>query len=197
MKIGVLALQGAVVEHLHSFSKLNVDAVPVKLPKDLVDLQGLVIPGGESTTIGKLLREYLLLGPLQDLATSGFPIWGTCAGLILLAKEIVDSDIDTMRLMDISVRRNAYGRQIDSFETDLAVPSLGSSRFHAVFIRAPKIERIKSNVEVLCKVDGTPVAVRQGKILACSFHPELTDDLRFHSYFLSLVNGGAIEKGNN
>jgi 5'-phosphate synthase pdxT subunit len=197
MKIGVLALQGAVIEHQQSFSKLNVETVPVKLPKDLDGLQGLVIPGGESTTISKLLSDYFLLEPLKKLAANGFPVWGTCAGLILLAKEILDSEIDRIGLMNIRVRRNAYGRQIDSFETDLKVPLIGSSEFHAVFIRAPIIESTKSDVEILCKVNNMPVAVREKNLLACSFHPELTNDLRFHRYFISIIKGEKFAADNN
>jgi pyridoxal 5'-phosphate synthase pdxT subunit len=197
MKIGVLALQGAVIEHQQSFSKLNVKTIPVKLPKDLDGLEGLVIPGGESTTISKLLSDYSLMEPLKKLAADGFPVWGTCAGLILLAKDILDSEIDRIGLMDISVRRNAYGRQIDSFETDLKVPQIGSHEFHAIFIRAPVIESTKSNVKILCKVENMAVAVRQKNLLACSFHPELTDDLRFHDYFLGMIKGENIAADNN
>jgi pyridoxal 5'-phosphate synthase pdxT subunit len=197
MKIGVLALQGAVIEHQQSFSKLNVKTVPVKLPKDLDGLQGLVIPGGESTTISKLLSDYFLMGPLKKLVAEGFPVWGTCAGLILLAKEILDSEIDRIGCMDIKVRRNAYGRQIDSFEMDLDVPQIGPREFHAVFIRAPTIESTKSNVEILCKIDKMPVVVRQKNMLACSFHPELTDDLRFHHYFISMIKGEVFAADNN
>ncbi len=197
MKIGVLALQGAVVEHQQSFSKLDVEAVPVKLPKELDGLDGLVIPGGESTTISKLLCNFALLEPLRNLAADSFPVWGTCAGLILLAKQISDSDINRIGLMDITVRRNAYGRQIDSFETELKITPLGNHKFHAVFIRAPIIESTGSNVEILSKVDSTPVAVRQKNLLACSFHPELTDDLRFHRYFLEMIRGPKLAKNDN
>jgi pyridoxal 5'-phosphate synthase pdxT subunit len=198
LTIGVLALQGAFIEHLQTLSKLNASARPVRLPRDLEGLSGIIIPGGESTSIGKLLADYSLFEPIKKLAQRGFPVWGTCAGMILLAKEIVDSKgAKTFGLMDIGVRRNAYGRQVDSFEVDLDVAALGDKIFHGVFIRAPLIEYTKPNVEVLCRHNDRAVFVRQGRILACSFHPELTDDHLFHSYFLDIVNGGDIAKGNN
>ena len=188
MKIGVLALQGAVTEHIQMLSALDTEAVPVRLPSELVGLDALVIPGGESTTISKLLSDYDLMEPIRKLAEQGFPIFGTCAGLILLAKKAPNLEMEPIGVMDIEVKRNAFGRQVDSFEADLNIPALGNVTFHGVFIRAPIIEKTERDVEVLCQLNGKPVAVRQGKLLACVFHPELTNDLRFHKYFLALVN---------
>ncbi|MGB9777045.1 MAG: pyridoxal 5'-phosphate synthase glutaminase subunit PdxT [Anaerolineae bacterium] len=190
MKLGVLALQGAFIEHKHVLARLGVQAVEVRLPEHLEGLDGLIIPGGESTTIGLLAQKWGLLEPLREFARSGRPIWGTCAGMILLAKEVVDGvpGQPILGLMDITVRRNAFGRQVDSFEADLAVPVLGDPPFHAVFIRAPVIERVGASVDVLASLDdGTAVAVQQGNLLATAFHPELTRDERFHRYFLKLV----------
>jgi 5'-phosphate synthase pdxT subunit len=189
MKIGVLALQGAFLEHIEILQKLNVAAVAVRLPPELKGLDGLIIPGGESTSILNLMHGFALFQPLQKLAKRGLPIWGTCAGMILLANKVTDSDLKTLAIMDIAVRRNAFGRQIDSFETDLAVPALGKAPYHAVFIRAPVISNVGKSVEVLAKLDdGTPCAARQGTLLVTSFHPELTDDHRFHKYFLKIVS---------
>ncbi len=189
MKIGVLALQGAVSEHIQALSALDAETVLVRLPSDLDGLDALVIPGGESTTIGKLLSDYGLLQPIRKLAKQGFPIFGTCAGLILLAKKAPNLDIEPIGVMDIEVNRNAFGRQVDSFEADLEIPALHNGTFRGIFIRAPLVEKAEPGVEILCQLDGKAVAVRQGKLLACSFHPELTDDSRFHKYFLDLVNG--------
>ncbi len=189
-KIGVLALQGAFVEHLALLRRLDVAAFPIRLPRELEGLDGLVIPGGESTTIGRLMREYDLMAPLSSLCNDGFPIMGTCAGMILLARRVSDINIEPLGAMDIEVKRNASGRQVDSFETDLEIPAIGEPPFHGVFIRAPFIERAGDGVAVLAQLpDGTGVAARQGNMLALAFHPELTDDLRLHSYFLSIVNG--------
>jgi 5'-phosphate synthase pdxT subunit len=190
MKIGVLALQGAFIEHEHVLARLGVQPVEVRLPEHLEGLDGLIIPGGESTTMGLLAQKWGLLEPMQAFARSGRPIWGTCAGMILLAKEVVDGvpGQPILGLMDITVRRNAFGRQVDSFEADLAVPLLGDPPFHAVFIRAPVIEGVGAGVEVLAALeDGTAVAVQQGNLLATAFHPELTRDERFHHYFLKLT----------
>ena len=191
MKIGVLAAQGAFAEHLAVLRKLKVDTVAVRLPEELNGLNGLIIPGGESTTISKLMITYELSFRIQERAKKGMAVFGTCAGMILLAKEIADADgVVPLGLMDITVRRNAFGRQVDSFETDLAIPVLGDKPFPAVFIRAPVIEEVRNGAEVLAKLDdGTAVAVRQNKFLALAFHPELTDDLRFHQYFLDIVAG--------
>ena len=189
-KIGVLAMQGAFVEHIAVLRRLGVEAVPVRLSGEFKGLSALVIPGGESTTIGKLMRDYSLVDELRKLIAKGFPVMGTCAGMILLAKQVQGLKQHTLEAMDIEVRRNAFGRQVDSFETALDIPVLGQPPFPAVFIRAPRIEKVGDGVEVLASLrDGTAVAVRQGNLVATAFHPELTDDLRFHDYFLSIVNG--------
>ena len=191
MRIGVLALQGAFIEHIEALQRLKVEALPVCLPKELQGLDGLIIPGGESTTISRLMVDFRLMQPVRDLAQAGLPIWGTCAGMILLAREVSDFRLETLGLMDIRVRRNAFGRQVDSFETEVKMPALGEQPLHAVFIRAPIIEKVNSKVEVLAKLsNGFAVAARQGKQVAAAFHPELTDDLRFHRYFLDLVASG-------
>jgi 5'-phosphate synthase pdxT subunit len=190
MKIGVLASQGAFAEHIATLHRLEVDTVPVRLPHQLAKLDGLIIPGGESTTISRLMLGYDLTNEIRNLAKNGLPILGTCAGMILLAREISDSDAEPIGIMDIAVRRNAFGRQNDSFETDISIPVLGGKTFPAIFIRAPSVERVNNGVEVLARLDdSTIVAARQGKLLASAFHPELTDDLRFHQYFLDIVAG--------
>ncbi len=187
-RIGVLALQGDFAEHIAAFGRLGAEAVPVRLPRDLHGVGGMVIPGGESTTIGKLMRDYGLTDGLRGLIAAGMPVLGTCAGMITLAKRLSGTDQETLAVMDIEVRRNAFGRQVDSFEADLDIPVLGPAPFHAVFIRAPVIERVGSGVEVLASLpDGTTVAAREGDIVVTAFHPELTPDLRFHEYFLALV----------
>ena len=186
--IGVLALQGDFAEHIAVLHKLGVDAIEVRLPEQLDGLDGLIIPGGESTAISRLMVRWGLLEPVREHARRGMAVWGTCAGAILLAVEAGDLDREGLRLMDIDVVRNAFGRQVDSFETDLAVPALGPQPYHAVFIRAPLIRRIGPRAEALAALaDGTVVAARQDKLLATAFHPELTDDTRFHQYFLSLA----------
>jgi len=190
MKIGVLALQGAFAEHIATLHQLKVQALPVRLPAELDGLDGLVIPGGESTSIGKLMLDYNLMNEIRNLAKNGLPVFGTCAGIILLATKTSDSDIRPLGVMDITVRRNAFGRQRESFETELSITVLGEKPFPGVFIRAPIIEQANSGVEILARLtDGTRVAARQGKILASAFHPELTSDLRFHQYFLDIVAG--------
>jgi 5'-phosphate synthase pdxT subunit len=189
MRIGVLALQGAFIEHEKILARIGAETVEVRLPQHLEELDGLIIPGGESTTIGKVARRWGLLEPLCAFARSGRPLWGTCAGMIFIAREVVDGKPDQplLALMDVTVRRNAFGRQVDSFEADLDVPVLGKEPFHAVFIRAPLIEQVGNGVEILAKLeDGAIVAVQQGNLLATAFHPELTEDDRFHRYFLSL-----------
>lgn len=191
MKIGVLALQGAVAEHIQMLSALDAEAVPVRTPSELDGLDALVIPGGESTTISKLLSDYGLMEPIRELAEQGFPIFGTCAGLVLLAKRVSNLEMEPIGVMDIEVKRNAFGRQVDSFEANLEIPALQNGTFHGVFIRAPIIEKTENGVEVLCQLNDKPVAVRQGKLLACAFHPELTDDLRLHRYFLDIIKGDA------
>ena len=190
MKIGVLASQGAFAEHIAKLHQLGVETVPVRLPEELEGLDGLIIPGGESTSIGRLMRDYKMTDKIRDRAKHGLPVFGTCAGLILLAKKNSDAYPGPLGLMDISVRRNGFGRQRESFETELSVPALGENPFPGVFIRAPLIEQADGQVEILTRLaDGTMVAARQGKLLALAFHPELTDDLRFHRYFLDIVAG--------
>jgi len=190
MRIGVLALQGAFAEHIAVLRHLKVEALPIRLPRELIGLDGLIIPGGESTSINRLMLNYNLMSKIRKLGKNGLPIFGTCAGMILLAREVSDSDVEPIGVMDIVVRRNAFGRQKDSFETELLIPVLGKKPFPGVFIRAPVIEQVNGKVEILARLDdGTIVAARQGKLLASAFHPELTNDLRFHQYFLSLVGG--------
>ena len=190
MKIGVLASQGAFREHIEKLRQLGVEATPVRMPEELEGLDGLIIPGGESTSIGRLMRDYKLTQAIRDRVTNGMPVFGTCAGMILMAKRSNDASFAPLGLMDITVRRNAFGRQRESFETELNVPALGEKPFPGVFIRAPLIEQVNGKMEVLARLaDGTIVAAREGKMLALSFHPELTDDLRFHQYFLELLSG--------
>jgi len=189
MRIGVLAAQGAFIEHMAVLRRLGVEAVPVRLPGDLEGLDGLIIPGGESTTISQLLVDYKLLDELKKLAQNGLPIFGTCAGMILLANDVPDPRVEPLGVMQIKIKRNAFGRQRESFETELAIPVLGDKPFHGVFIRAPAIEQVNNGVEILSRLaDGTIVAARQGKMLVAAFHPELTDDLRFHQYFTDIVS---------
>jgi pyridoxal 5'-phosphate synthase pdxT subunit len=192
MKIGILALQGAFIEHAAAIRGLGKEAVEVRLPEELNGLDGLIIPGGESTTILKLMHIFGLFQPLQQRIASGLPVMGTCAGMICLARKVFNSqqsELDPLQVMDIEVKRNAFGRQVDSFEIDLAVHDLGEKPFHAVFIRSPLIHKIGPQVEVLAKLpDGVIVAARQANMLVASFHPELTDDLRFHQYFLKLAD---------
>jgi 5'-phosphate synthase pdxT subunit len=183
-------LQGDFIEHIHVLHRLGVETVEVRLPRDLTDLAGLIIPGGESTTIGKLAVMYNLMEPLRELAASR-PIWGTCAGMIFMAKEI-DREQPLLGIMDIVVQRNAFGRQVDSFEVFLDIPSLDRWSPHpypAIFIRAPRLVAVGNGTEVLANLkDGSAVAARQGKWLVTAFHPELSEDDRFHRYFLSLMN---------
>jgi 5'-phosphate synthase pdxT subunit len=189
MKIGVLASQGAFIEHIEKLRQLRVEAMPVRLPEELEGLDGLIIPGGESTSIGRLMRDYKLTQAILNRVKAGMSVFGTCAGMILMAKKSDVARFEPLGLMDITVRRNAFGRQRESFETELNVPVLGEKPFPGVFIRAPLIEQVNGTVEVLAKLaDGTIVAVREGKMLALAFHPELTDDLRFHQYFLDMVS---------
>ena len=192
MKIGVLALQGAFREHIKMLHRLGVETAEVRLPADLAGLDGLIIPGGESTTIGKLAVMYGLMEPLRQFAAAK-PIWGTCAGMIFMAKEI-GRDQPLLGVMDIVVERNAFGRQVDSFEVGLEIAGLPNGPFPAVFIRAPKLVEAKGETQVLARLaDGTAVAAQEGHWLVTSFHPELTEDSRLHAYFVSLchppVNG--------
>ncbi|MDX2138303.1 MAG: pyridoxal 5'-phosphate synthase glutaminase subunit PdxT [Chloroflexota bacterium] len=187
MKIGVLALQGAFIEHIHKLHALGTEAAEVRLPEHLNDLDGLIIPGGESTTIGKLATGYGLIKPLRQFAQAR-PTWGTCAGMIFLAKDIGMDRQPILGVMDIVVNRNAFGRQVDSFETDLPMPTLGEAPFHAVFIRAPIVTGVGEGVDVLARLpDERIVAVQQQHWLATAFHPELTNDLRLHQHFLNMV----------
>lgn len=191
MKIGVLALQGDFAEHLAVLSRLGVNAREVRLPEDLKDLDGLIIPGGESTTIGKLATDFDLIQPLRQFGRSK-PIWGTCAGAIFLSKD-ASREQPLLELMDITVERNAFGRQVESFEADLDIPALkgldkNNPPLHAVFIRAPLIEKVSGKAEALSTLpDGRIVAAQEGKLLATSFHPELGGDDRFHRYFVRMV----------
>ncbi len=185
--VGVLALQGDFAEHLKMLSSLHVEPRPVRLPRDLDGLDALIIPGGESTTISRLSEIYHLVDPLRDFARAGGAIWGTCAGAIYLARSAPDLDRPTLGLLDVVVRRNAFGRQVDSFEADLVVEGIQGGPFHAVFIRAPLIESAGPAVDILARLpDGGIVAVRQSNLMATSFHPELTADTRLHRYFLAL-----------
>ncbi len=214
-KVGVLALQGAFIEHVHALHDLGVEAKEVRLPEDLAGLDGLIIPGGESTAIGKLMTRWDLIEPVKDMAAEGKAIWGTCAGMILLAKDIGGLNQPLLSLMDIKVRRNAFGSQLDSFEADLEVPafekelsdrqSTAGHPFHAVFIRAPLIEKVGPQAEEIARISGekevgpglsqdkqrqdTIVAARQDNLLATAFHPELTPDRRFHQLFLKMAEG--------
>ncbi|HZU14614.1 MAG TPA: pyridoxal 5'-phosphate synthase glutaminase subunit PdxT [Chloroflexota bacterium] len=189
MRIGVLALQGDVREHSRMLAEAGVEPVSVKWPRELAALAGLIIPGGESTTIGKLLRRFDLLAPLQQAVREGFPVYGTCAGMILLADRVEGAGVDqpTIGGMDLTVRRNAFGRQRESFEADLDMPAVGDRPLPAVFIRAPLIEEVGPEVEVLARLpDGRVVAARQANLLVTSFHPELTNDARLHGYFAAM-----------
>ncbi|MCD6122697.1 MAG: pyridoxal 5'-phosphate synthase glutaminase subunit PdxT [Spirochaetales bacterium] len=202
-QIGILALQGSFIEHAHAVESIGAEPVLIRLPEQLDNIEGLIIPGGESTTIGKLLEEYNLLKKIKGLALEGIPVYGTCAGMILLARNVesgneaptgVDSPnvssfgVYNLGLIDITVRRNAFGRQLESFEEDLDIPVLGEIPFHSVFIRAPLILRTGEKVRILAALkDKRIVAAEQGNILVTAFHPELTDDLRVHKYFLNKV----------
>jgi 5'-phosphate synthase pdxT subunit len=191
MKVGVLGLQGDVREHLGALETAGASPVIVKRPEELQSVDALVLPGGESTTIGKLLDRFGLLGPLAERVERGMPVYGTCAGMILLAARIEGRDEAPHRIaaLDVTVVRNGYGRQVDSFEADVDVKGFDYP-FRAVFIRAPLVEEAGPRVEVLSEVDGRPVLVREGPILASSFHPEMTGDARIHEMFLSMLDGG-------
>jgi 5'-phosphate synthase pdxT subunit len=181
MRIGVLAVQGAFAEHMATLDAIGVEGVEVRLPADLEEVSGLILPGGESTAQRRLIERWGLREPILDLARSGAPLFGTCAGMILLAHDIVDGDPPALPLLDIGVRRNAFGRQLDSFEAEVSVPMLGDRPIHAVFIRAPIVERVGPGVDVLARLgDGRIVAVRERNVVATAFHPELTGETRFH-----------------
>ena len=181
VRIGVLAVQGAFAEHMATLDAIGVEAVEVRLPSDLDGISGLILPGGESTAQRRLIDRWGLREPILDLARSGAPLFGTCAGMILLSNQITDGDEPVLPLLDVDVRRNAFGRQLDSFEADIAVPMLGDRPVHAVFIRAPVIERTGPGVDVLARLDdGRVVAVRERNVVATAFHPELAGETRFH-----------------
>jgi len=188
--VGVLALQGDFREHIAVLKSLGADAVGVRRPVELAEVSGLIIPGGESSVMDKLTRLFDLAEPLKNAIADGLPVWGTCAGLIMLADTVLDGIEGQQSLggLEIAVRRNAFGSQLDSFETDLSIPVVGDPKLHAVFIRAPIVETVSSAVSTLAALpDGRIVAVEQGNLLGTSFHPEMTGDTRFHEYFLSKV----------
>ena len=188
MKIGVLAVQGAFAEHAALLRAIGVDTVPVRLPDHVDGLAGLILPGGESTAMRKLIDRWGLRAPIAALLDMGVPVLGTCAGMILLARDIVDGDEPVFPLLDVSVKRNAFGRQLDSFEAELEVPVLGDMPLHAVFIRAPLVERVGDEVDVLARLeDGSVVAVRQRNVIATAFHPELSGEARFHRLLTTMA----------
>jgi 5'-phosphate synthase pdxT subunit len=189
VRIGVLALQGAFREHLETLAAIGVEGVDVRLPADLVGIDGLILPGGESTTMRRLIDRWSLREPILDLAASGAPLFGTCAGMILLAGEIVGDEAPVLPLLDVTVHRNAFGRQLESFETELQVPVLGDRPVRAVFIRAPVIERVGPDVDVLATLsDGRIVAVRERNVIATAFHPELAGETRFHRLVAAMAS---------
>jgi 5'-phosphate synthase pdxT subunit len=193
VKIGVLAIQGAFAEHEAMLRSIGVEAVPVRLPAQLVGVAGLILPGGESTTMRKLLDRWSLRQPILELAERGVPVFGTCAGMILLAARIIDGDEPVFPLLDVAVKRNAFGRQQDSFEAEVEVPVLGDTPVHGVFIRAPLVEWVGDEVDVLARLaDGSVVAVRQRNVLATAFHPELAGEARFHRLLATMA--GAYEE---
>jgi pyridoxal 5'-phosphate synthase pdxT subunit len=189
LRIGVLAAQGAFAEHIEAIRNLKQQAIPIRLPEELSKIDALIIPGGESTTISRLLIAYNLSEEITNKVKSGMPVFGTCAGMIMLAKKIIDGDgVIPLNLIDISVRRNAFGRQVDSFEAEIDIANIGKPAFHGVFIRAPFIEKTGPKVDIIARLnDGTIVAAKQGNVLVSSFHPELTQDLRLHKYFLKFI----------
>lgn len=188
LNIGILAFQGSVAEHKRALAMIEgVSSVEVRTKEDLDMVSGLIIPGGESTTIGKLVREYGLAQPIVQRAKEGMPIWGTCAGMILMAKEIVGEQAVHLGIMDITVRRNAYGSQLDSFCSDCSMPLISNEKVPLVFIRAPWVESVGNGVDILAELDGKIIAARQGNMLATSFHPELTKDLSFHRYIAEMA----------
>lgn len=188
MKIGILALQGGLAEHINHLKKNDIQPVLVKRTGQLQGVKGLILPGGESTAIGKLLIDNFLLEPLSDMIKNGLPVWGTCAGMILLARELINEQYRYFALMDIAVRRNAYGSQLDSFKVFSIIPGVSKEMIPLVFIRAPIIEKIGEDVEVLLKVNGKIVMAQQKNMLVTSFHPELTDDYSIHKYFIKFCS---------
>jgi len=185
--VGVLALQGDVVEHVHALERAGATVVEVRTPDDLARVDALVVPGGESTTVIRLLDRFGLTEPIKRRVAGGMPFWGTCMGMIVAAHDVADIEQPTLDLLDVTVRRNAFGRQVDSAEVPLAIPALGTAPFPAIFIRAPWIERTGGAVETLAERDGHGVMVRQKNVLGTSFHPELTGDDRVHAYFLRMM----------
>ena len=195
-RVGILALQGAVRPHAEALRAVGAEPVEVRLPRDLAGIEGLVLPGGESTAIRKLMVAYDLLEPIRALADAGMPMFGTCAGMILLARRIGDGDEPAVAVLDVEVRRNAYGRQLDSFEANLDMPAVGDAPLHAVFIRAPAVTDAGPGVKILARDPaGRTAAVRQGNLLATAFHPELTTDRRVHQLFLALVGSRRAAQG--
>ncbi|WP_291633298.1 pyridoxal 5'-phosphate synthase glutaminase subunit PdxT [Clostridium sp.] len=186
MKIGVLSFQGGVIEHINHINKIGHEAVEIKNLEDINGIQGIILPGGESTTIGKILRESKMLIPLREKIISGLPVWGTCAGMILLAKYIEGSPIEQLKVMDIKVKRNAYGSQMDSFKRNVMISEISSEPIPLVFIRGPVITEVFNDVKIICTVDDKIVAVKQNNMLATAFHPELTSNLEVHKYFLNM-----------
>jgi 5'-phosphate synthase pdxT subunit len=186
--VGILAVQGAVREHAEALRAVGADPVLVRLPADLAGLDALILPGGESTTMRRMIEQYGLREPIRAMARAGAPMLGTCAGMILLADRLADGEEPVLGLLDVEVRRNAYGRQLDSFEADLDMPALGPEQLHGVFIRAPIVSDVGPRAEVLARDPyGRPIAIRQGRVLATAFHPELTSDRRLHRLLLSLL----------
>ena len=188
IKVGVLAIQGAVAEHLELLNQIpDVCAQEVKSLDELNEIDGLIIPGGESTAIGRLLRDFNLLQPLKERILNGMPVWGTCAGMILLAKSLENDPTVHLGVMDITVERNAYGRQLGSFTTEVEIEKISSNKIPLVFIRAPYVTQVKSDVDILLEVNDHIVACQQKQMLATSFHPELTKDTSFHRYFINMI----------
>lgn len=191
-RVGILAVQGAVREHAAALRAIGAEPVEVRLPADMENLDALILPGGESTTMRKLIDEYGLREPILAMAQRGAPMLGTCAGMILLAERLSDGEEPFLNLLDVEVRRNAYGRQLNSFEADLDFPSLGDEPLHGVFIRAPTVTDLGPDVEVLARdAQDRPIAVRQGSVIATTFHPELTADRRLHALFVGLIGAAA------
>ena len=190
-RVGVLALQGDVVEHVRALERAGATAVEVRTPEDLAGVDALVVPGGESTTVIRLLTRFGLIEPIRRRVREGMPFWGTCMGMIVAARDVAEMDQPTLGLLDVTVRRNAFGRQVESAEVPLTIPALGAEPFPAVFIRAPWIERTGTDVQTLAEHGGHGVMVRQRNVLGTSFHPELTGDGRVHGYFLQMIEEAA------
>lgn len=186
MKIGILGFQGAVIEHQRHIEKIGHEAIIVRYPEQLAELDGMILPGGESTTIGKLLNRTGMMGPLRERIREGLPVWGTCAGMILLAKELENDSVRHLAVMDVTVKRNAYGTQIDSFDVNVEIPEVSTGEIPLVFIRAPYITSVGEGVKVISRIDGHIVAARENNMLVTSFHPELTDCSAFHRYFAEM-----------